>query len=458
MALTQDDRISISKKIIDIPRENETAEGLKDQLELQRVELEKQDNGNKSLQDDQTALVNDYQAELSRYDGNGRTEVTEQDMLDSANRIIQCPFFPNDNQTSLPSIPDGVWKSFVPFAGGLGIGRDYLEAFSTVTREQDLIDDINDQIVIVEAENAATRSTGDSCVGGGTCSLPIYTNQTDCQDNGGTWTPGGPDFIGPDAQMQQAATDLKNAVQAWEDFLNGTLGVIPTDTDAGRQVENDASTTSANSAISDIDTWQALQDFDTTTSVPSTCASFNSKPAGDFTPSKFRADELQTIKDAIAAREAFFPTRTGQINGHLGTVVQDSSSGEITSATGFYGTRFRFIDMRLNGMAGSLSKLRGLERGQDAQQSLQNSNNSAGIALTTVMTASQFRAPATNTSTIHVLDGSGFSPGDSAYVTSNSQAEIPVVIQTVSGNRIVLDVNIPEKYRHTEGARLYKVL
>lgn len=458
MALSQDDRISISKKIIDIPRQNASADTVKDQLEGERKNLEKEDSGNRSLQDAETALINPYQVELSRYDGNGRTEVSESDMVGSADRVFQAPFFPNDANTPLPDVPDGGWKFFVPFSGGKGVGRNYQQAFNPTQKEQDLVDAINAQIAIIEGLSDATRSTGDFCETGGTCSLPAFTNQADCVGNGGIWTPGGPDVIGPDPVMQQAATDLKNAVQAWEDFINGTLAVIPTDSDATRQAQNDAATQNGSDTVAEIDSWQTLQDFDTATSIPTTCAGFNSLSASDFDPSKFRADELQIIKDAINFRTAYVSTRISQIGTNLGTVTQDFNTGEITGGTGFYGKRFRFIDMRLNGMAGSLTKLKGIQRGQGAQDSLKASNDSAALALTSIITASQFRAPATGSSTVHVLDGSGFSGGDSAFVVSDTQSEIEVTIQSVDGNRIVLDRSIPEKYRHTEGARLYKVL
>lgn len=456
MALSQDERIAISKKLVNIPKENATAESLKGQLDEQIVEGTKADNGNKALQDDQTTLINAYQSELQRYDGDGKTQVSEQDMLDSADRVLQNPFFPNDLETPLPNVPDGVWKLFVPFSGNKAIGKNYDETYTPVQKEQDLIDAVNTAIADVESYNDATRSTGDECTSG-SCSLPEYTTEPTCTGNGGVWD--NTEFLGSSAGMQQAATDLKNAIQAWEDFLNGTDAAVPTiDTDPTRSAQNTASKADITNAISVIDTWQALQDFDTTTSVSSACATFNAYPPSHFDPSKFRSTELQAIKDEITARQSFITSRTSEINTNLGSVTQDFSTGEITAATGFYGTRFRIIDMRLNAMAGTLSKLRGIERGKNAQQELQNSNDNAELALSTVMSASAFRAPATNTSTIHVLDGSLFSALDTAYVVSENQQEISVVIQSVSNNTIVLDKKIPEKYRHTEGARLYKVL
>ena len=139
-------------------------------------------------------------------------------------------------------------------------------------------------------------------------------------------------------------------------------------------------------------------------------------------------------------------------------MTQDFDTGEILAALGFHGDRFRIIDMRLNVIGGSLSRLKAIERGQDAQEQLKASNDNAAAAYTSVMRAALFRAPAKGNDNIHVLDASGFSASDVVFVVANDQNEIPAVIQTIDGNRIVLDVDIPEKYRETDLARVYKVL
>ena len=462
MALSQDDRIAISKKIIDIPKQNAQADNIQAQLDPAKAKAEKEDLSNKSLMDDITPLVNAYQTELQRYDGNGRTQLLEQDLQDSVDKVLQNPFFPNDPNTPLPSVPDGVWKNFTSFSGNKAIGKTYLETFTSVTREQDLIDAVTAAIAVVEGFVDATRSSGDECNEGGSCSMPQYDNETDCTNNGGTWTPG-PDIISPSAAMSAAGTDLINAIAAWETFLNGTDAVIPdnvTDPDATRQTQNTAAKDDIANAISIIDTWQALQDYDTTTSTPSDCPSFNSFAASNFDPSKFRATELAPIQSEITARQTFITSRISQLlsDTYLGGVTQDLNSGEITAATGFYGRRFRIIETRLNLMGGSLSKLKGFDSAQKAQDELKNSNANAELAYGSILVASAFRAPSVGTGTIHVLDGSGFSPGDSVFVVADDQDEISATINSINGNTIFLDTLIPKKYRQDAGARLYKVL
>src|SRR5690606_37345616 len=107
------------------------------------------------------AHINAYQNEIKLLDGNDRTELLEQDIIDSANRTKQNFFFPNDNQVPTPSIPDGIWKFLTPFSNSKAIGLNYSEAFpSVVTKEQDKIDTSNGIIAIIEGIQDATRCTG----------------------------------------------------------------------------------------------------------------------------------------------------------------------------------------------------------------------------------------------------------------------------------------------------------
>lgn len=461
MALTQDERISISKKLIDIPVEDAQSDLIQAQLEAVKGVAEKEDAANKTLMDEPTTLINLYQSELQRYDGNGRTQLAEQDIIDSADKILQNPFFPNDSTVPLPNIPDGVWKNFTAFSGNKAIGKNYNESYTPVQKEQDLIDAINAAIATAQSFSEATQGTGKSCEESGSCSMPEYDNQTDCENNGGTWTAS--DNITSDAAMVAAMDALKSAVQAWEDFMNTTYAVIPTagqDADATRLTQNNASRQSITDTIADVDIWQAYPDFDTTTSLPTTCAGFNALGFGDLvSPIKLNPTSLSVLQNAMTARTTFInSTRIGQITTILGSVTQDFDSGEILATSGFYGTRFRFIDMRLNLIRGSLNKLKGIENGQLAQEEAKQANASAAIALSTVMVASRFRAPSTGTSVIHLLDASGFSPGDSAYIVANTQQEIAVTINSITGNAVFLDTNIPKKYREIDGARLYKEL
>lgn len=456
MALSQDDRIAISGKIVAIPDQNKIIDELKDQIQEQIDQAQKEDNANKTLFDSANALVNSYHAEIERYDGNQRSVFTEQNLIDSVDRVLGNVFFPNDLNTPTPSIPDGAWKNYVPFSLGLGIGKSYNEDFPTIQKEQDIIDEINAQISIIESQIAATRSTGNRC-SEGFCTFPQFTDQSSCISGGGVWTAS--TSFGPDPVMQAAGNDLNAAVASWKAFITATDSAVPTaDTDSTRNAQNVASKNDISLTLSEINSWESFPNYDTTTSLPGTCSSFNSLLSSFFSASRYRDTELQVLKDIVALRSSFVVTRQSQIQSNLGSVTQNTTNGEITSATGLLGNRIRLVDVRINAIAGSLTKLKGLEKGKEAQQAIQNSNDNAVLAFQSAITASKFRSPGTNINSVHLLDASGFSVSDSVFVASNTQTELPAIIQQIDGNRVILDIKVPDKYRHTENARLYKVL
>lgn len=457
MALSQEDRIAISKKLIDIPKEDATSADNKSKLQEAKTKAQKQDTANKNLMDAKTLLINLYQNELKRIDGLDKTEILEQDMIDSAQQVIGNFFSPNQPNVPTPALPGGVWKNFIPYAGNKAVGKKYDETNTVIQKEQDIITAINGFITTMESYAAIGRSTGQSCGATGTCSIPIHTTQSACTGGGGVWTPG-PDLISNNATIQATATSLITEVNNWKTFLQNTIPVIPTtDTEPTRQSQNSTSLADVNNAITQINAWLAYTTFDTGHG-QTTCAGFNSYNVALLGPTKFRAGELLTLKNEITARTAFIPTRVTQLNTYLGSVVQDISAGNITSSSGFYGDRMNILNLRLNLMNGSLRKLEGLKLGEKAQDEAVNSNANAASVYSSVMKVSAFRAPATGISTIHVKDATGFSISDSVYVISDTQAEIPATILAVVSNAITLSVNIPVKYRQNENARIYKEL
>ncbi|MHA1675722.1 MAG: hypothetical protein ACTSU6_00935 [Candidatus Njordarchaeales archaeon] len=440
MPLSSADRIAISKKLVEIPKENATALKVKSTLEDARVLAENADDAIKTLMDDESILVNAYQAERELYNGEGTDVLAEQDLIDAVDRKFQNLFFPNDPATPLPSIADGIWKNFVPFAGSGAIGKNYDETFTTLASyEQFLITDLNAKIATVEGVAAPNRSTGLEC----------------------SAFPSDPTFSADTTMVgASAGQNVKDAVQTWEDMLNTISSLIPTvgqDPNVARQVENDAARADITAAIAVIDTWQALADYDPVHGTGS-CAAFDALDVSTLNPSKFRAAELDVLKTEITARTAFIPTRISQTDTNLGSITQTLATGAITATSGFYGSRFRIIDMRLNLIGGTLNKLKSIERAQDAQDELIAANDNAEIALATVMEATAFRAPAAGTGTIHVLDASAFSVSDAVYVVADDQSEISTTISVIDGDRVVLADAIPLKYRQDSGGRLYKVL
>jgi hypothetical protein len=455
MALSQDDRITISKKLVDIPKEDAVSADNKSKLQDAKSKAQKQDNANKNLQDIKTLLINLYQKELKKIDGLDKTEILEQDMIDSAQQIIGNSFSPNQPNVPIPSLPSGVWKNFIPFSRSKAVGKNYNETNTVIQKEQDIIGAVQTLVTTMESYSSIGRSSGQSCNTTGTCSLPAYTTQSTCTGNSGIWTPG-PDLISNDVVIQTTATNLITQVNNWKAFLQATVLVITTsDTEPTRQSQNSTSLADANNAIAQIDAWLTYSTFDTTHG-QTTCSGFNSYNVNLLNPTKFRVGELSVLKNEATARLAYIPTRVTQINTYLGSVVQDMSTGSVTSSSGFYGDRMGILNLRLNLMNGSLRKLEGLKLGEKAQDEAVNSNANAASVYGSVMRVSAFKAPATGISTIHVKDATGFSISDSVYVISDTQLEISATIIAVVGNAITLSVNIPQKYRQNENARIYK--
>jgi hypothetical protein len=468
MALTSAERIEISKKIIEIPLQNAAFDSVKATMVAAKVDLTNEDNANKSLMDTETALVNAYQSEFTNLDGNVRTVLLEQDVIDGANRIFQNFFFPNDNLTVLPNVPDGVWKFLSPFSGSVAIGKDYLEAIpSTTVLEQDKIDDINTEITTIESEPQPHQSTGKECINGGFCtgeSSPPQVTEGACTGDGGSWTPGA-DTYANETVIQTALTDITTNINAWRSFLVTEKAFIPTaDTDAGRQAQNDTAIADIDNVISIIDTWLALDDWDTTTSLPTGddgagCALYDALDNTDFAASKLRSNELAAIKTEITARQSFITTRESQLTTNLGAVGQNLATGEINgTGTGLYDSRFKAINVRLNLLGGSLNRKLSNERGQDAQDDMKDTNDAASALYNAAMKATKFRAPAANTGTIHVMDASLFSASDTVFVVADKQTELTGTISSIVNNTVFLDFTIPEKYTHENNGRLYKVL
>lgn len=466
--LTQQDRIEISGKLAGIDDEVAQSDAILEEVGNQKTDLENKDSPNKKFLDDKTVLINPYQNELEYLDGIERTELTEQIIDDSARKLLNNSFFPNDPQTPLPSIADGVWKNFPPFSGTHAIGKTEFEVYpSTGNRtESDIISDIDAKIVQIEAVIIPTRATGKICAGGfGSCSDPTYTDQSTCESNGGTWTASTGDEYSNDPVTQGYLVDLKNLIQEWEDILNNEKNAIPTDSNSTRTTQNNAAIADIDNAISIIDTWQAVQDFDTTTTLPTGdegtgCTLFGALTEGDFEQAKLQPTTLQPIKDETVARQAFVTTRISQLIGddYLGSIDQDLSSGTINGTTGLYGSRFLYTDMRINLIEGTLSKVIGLETAETAQEQSKDAKGVAKQALQDVMYVSKLAAPALGTKFLNLEDASGFSDGDRIYVYAEEQQELSGSIVSVTNNRVELTINIPAKYTTNNNSRIYKLL
>lgn len=466
MAFTKEQRIQISKKVIQIPQINAALVNVVASIDAELVKITNEDNGNKDLMDRITPKINGYQDELKYLDGNVRTELLEQNMIDSSNKIKQNFFFPNDFETLLPNVPDGIWKFLAPFSGNIAIGKQYTEVFGSIETEQQILANIEALVSSVEAYAQVEKVSGRQCsvTDNGSCAgdtPPGSTDEATCTTNGGVWTPNLEGVKSPSDLVPDFNT-LKTRVGDWKTILNNQKAAIvatdPLDADAGHSAENAAAIADIDNAITQIDAWLAIQDFDNR-ALPSDCDDFDDLDETDFDPAKLTTTVITLIKDEVTARITYTATRKSQVETYLGSVGQDLVTGEINgSGTGFYEDRFKVINVRLNLLGGSLNKKNSTEKGKDAQGALQSTNNNAIALYDTAIKVSKFKAPASNTGTIHVLDASEFSASDSVYIVGDDQEELSGTIISISNDTIFLDFNIPEKYTHFNNSRIYKVL
>lgn len=468
MAFTKEQRIEISKKIVEIPDQNKALDGNVASLDAQLVKVTNEDNANKDLMDRITPIINGYQNEIELLDGNQRNELIEQQVIDSANKIEGNFFFPNDLDQPTPNIPDGIWKNLLPFSGNIAIGANYNESYTQITNEPDTLTEINNLITQIETYAEVERLSGKQCQveDQGSCAGETPpgsgVDQATCTLNGGTWTPL---LVGVKSPSDVVAllASLNSEVATWKSLLQSQKSAIQVadalDNDATHTSENAAAIADIDNAIVEIDSWLAYQDFDTSRSLPDDCDDFDNLDEDDFDPAKLTSTVIQIIKDEVTARQAYTTTRLTQVGGYLGNVGQNLTTGELDgSGSGFYDQRFSIINIRLNLLGGSLNKKLSAEKGKDAQGAFKETNNQALSTYDTAMKASKFRAPASNTGTIHVLDGSGFSIGDSVYVIADQQEELSGTILNVSGNTVFLDFTVPAKYTNINFGRLYKTL
>lgn len=438
MALTKEERIAISEKIVSIPIENKNSDVTTAQLQVALSAAQDKDTSNKGLMDRLNPKINAYQNEKEILDGLTLLEVAEQDIVDAANKKLQNFFFPNDSTVPLPSIPDGIWKNFQAFSGTIAIGKNYTEGNAVQDNESQAITDILALIATAEGLTDVNRVTGESCE----------------EDPG----PPPADTVDTDPVVQQLLVDLKARVDAMQAFHVSQKAFIAgnPDTDSGNQAENQAAVDDIDNNITPaITTWEAYIDFDPQGGA--TCAAFNSIDVNTLADTKLKPAMLTALKNAIQTRQTFVNTRIGQIAGYLGSVSQ-AANGDINSAVGFYGERFRLIELRLNLMNGSLNIVTGLSKAIDAQGQVKKSNENASAAYSSVIAVSSISSKTNGTAFVNVKDASLFSIKDVVYISAKGKPEIQNSIVDKVGNRLKLARKVTQGYSLENLGRVYKDL
>ena len=241
MALSKEDRITMSKKIVTIPDDNAVVEVIKKQVLAQQKIAIENDNVNAALQEPYNQKINSYQPEYNLIDGKKRTILTENLINAAAKGENRNGFFLADPEFPIPSVPDGVWKFFAPMSFCYAIGKKNNEQYDAEPLgEIQTLNRIKPILKQIEGFIDATRASGKKCSQEGVCQGGSGSTQQECLSNGGTWTL--QDVIVDSPEIQSKLNDLKSEIQTWTNSLNGQKSNIQiSDLDvAARQAENQA--------------------------------------------------------------------------------------------------------------------------------------------------------------------------------------------------------------------------
>ena len=264
------------------------------------------------------------------------------------------------------------------------------------------------------------------------------------------------DTISNDPNVQNALNVIVSKVNTIKSILTSEKSeiLLNTDTDPTRSSQTLANRNSIDDALVEINNWLAYPNFNTAHG-KTTCATFFAYNPALLAPTKGYDTNIQILKTALQNRLSYCYTRVFQISSYLGNVVQSISDGTITTANGFYGDRAKLFDLRLNLMGGSLSIYLASLRSSNAVTQQKNTLLNKQDAYQSFLRTSKLKAPTNGTSFIHVVNATGYSVGQTIYLMANTQQEIQLTIEQISGTMIKVDKSIPPTYRTGDGARIY---
>ena len=158
-----------------------------------------------------------------------------------------------------------MWAFLTPFSGNIAIGANYNESFDRITNENETLTNIADQIALINTFSVPQRLSGRACQQETSTTTSLVTSGVVDEfnillENVNNW--------------RSLLTDQKNALEA--------VNLI--DTSSTRVSENTTALANVDAAIAIVDTWLAIQNFDTTSPVGggSSCAFFNGLTQSNF--------------------------------------------------------------------------------------------------------------------------------------------------------------------------------
>jgi len=248
---------------------------------------------------------------------------------------------------------------------------------------------------------------------------------------------------------QEILTSLTTIIPAlvleWESKIDSQITIIPTNNeDRATQVSQLATALAdVNNTKSIIDTWQALS---------------NTGASG-----KYVNTGINPISAEITARQSFITTRLSQITTALGgtssnALSQSGNTYSTSSAGNPYYNRYKWLNIRINRMTGSLRRYYSSNDAKGAVDQMKNDN----LAIKAEY-AAYFNTKAVifndGSDIIHVKDTTGLSNGNTVTVVSETQPEITRTISQLMGTtQVKLNAPVPETYTIADIARVFKTL
>ena len=457
--LSKEDRLAFSLAIVSADAQ---IKGLNDAgVEIQKLidKAQALDTANSHLFNPTNALIDFYQVEFNSIDGQVRTSIVEQNVLDSAFKVLGNYFFPNSVLLSIPSLSglNNVWSQIKPFALAFGVGKQYNQTYGVGPSEQAFLATAQSLISSASGFSDIENTSGQHCVNGGSCSNPIFLTQLTCTGGGGTWTPS--ETIEAFPAVQTLKSDLVSAINSIKTQAIAEAAAISSivDSDPTRTAQNAAALAYINSTLLPaLNTWLAYSDFNTAHG-QTTCAGFNGFDANLLAPTKLHSTELAILSSAISARSSFLTTRVAQVNANLGSISQNISTGDYTG-TGFYKSRFDYLNLRVNAINGSLTELVGLQQSLLAQNQIKSGLVDQRNIYMSFLPTTKFAASGNGTPIISLVDASFYSPGDTVFIASDTQDELIRAIKSINVNSVVLNDVVPAKYTKLDNTRFYKDL
>lgn len=437
MALTQDARVSFSKKQISALFEAAAIDESVVSLAQEQARLYALDQGHKGLFDGVNSLINGYQGELAHYIGIVRTTILEQNLVDSAQLLPANYFYPQNPTSPPPSLTPNVWTKTRPYARNLAVGKTFAEVYpapSVTTTPSYLASATNLINIFVGAYINIARATGLKC----------DTNPFD------------PPVT--DSTLQADAAAIVTAVQDVENSLialHAAVAAIP-ETDPARTIQINNTLLAITTALSAINLWQSYPNYSASPGFAN-CAAFTAYNPNLLGASRFRNSELNPLSSALTSITATLTSRDTYVQTLLGNITQNLGDGSVVGS-GLYLTRWNYIGLRINILGGSLMAYYSAARGANALAEQKDIVLSTKALYDTILATTRVIAPTSGTQYIQVAEPEKYSPGDAIWIVSDTQPETVGRIDMIIGNALFMGAPIPAKYRDFELARIYKEL